>query len=91
MTTLTVTGRYRLSMVSSSDKFKSLLHNLSIPTPPMEKIQMTVFVFNGQKSLHYQSCALTNYQTTNFRLKLKKFADDNFKFDENSRKLSKRL
>ena len=28
---------------------------------------------------------LTHYQTTNFRL----FADDNFKFDENGRKLSK--
>ena len=32
---------------------------------------------------------LTHYQTTNFRLlKLKEFADNNFKFDENSRKLS---
>ena len=32
---------------------------------------------------------LTHYQTTNFRLfKLKDFADDNFKFDENSKKLS---
>ena len=32
---------------------------------------------------------LTHYQTTNFRLsKLKEFADDNFKFDENVRKLS---
>ena len=35
---------------------------------------------------------LTHYQTTNFRLlKLKEFADDNFKFDENGRKLSKRV
>ena len=35
--------------------------------------------------------ALTHYQTTNFRLpKLKEFADDSFKFDENGRKLSKR-
>ena len=35
---------------------------------------------------------LTHYQTTNFRLYiLKEFADDNFKFDENGRKLSKRL
>ena len=36
---------------------------------------------------------LTNYQTTNFRLfqNLKEFADDNFKFDENGRKLSKRV
>ena len=33
---------------------------------------------------------LTHYQMTNFRLfKLKEFADDNFKFDENSKKLSK--
>ena len=34
--------------------------------------------------------SLTHYQMTNFRLlKLKEFADDNFKFDENSRKSSK--
>ena len=33
---------------------------------------------------------LTHYQTTNFRLfQTKEFADDNFKFDENGRKLSK--
>ena len=31
--------------------------------------------------------ALTHYQMKNFRLK--EFADDNFKFDENGRKLSK--
>ena len=36
------------------------------------------------------STTLTHCQTTNFRLfKLKDFADDNFKFDENGRKLSK--
>ena len=35
---------------------------------------------------------LTHYQTTNLRLfQTEKFADDNFKFDENSRKLSKRV
>ena len=35
---------------------------------------------------------LTHYQTTNFGLfKLEEFADDNFKFDENGRKLSKRV
>ena len=35
---------------------------------------------------------LTLYQTKNFRLfQTKKFADDNFKFDENGRKLSKRV
>ena len=34
----------------------------------------------------------TNYQTTNFRLfKLEELVDDNFKFDENDRKLSKRV
>ena len=33
---------------------------------------------------------LTHYQTTNFRL-FQEFADDNFKFDENGRKLSKRV
>ena len=32
---------------------------------------------------------LTHYQTTNFRLN--EFADDNFIFDENGRKLSKRV
>ena len=34
---------------------------------------------------------LTHYQTTNFidSSKLKEFADDNFKFDENGTKLSK--
>ena len=36
--------------------------------------------------------ALTLSQTTNFRLsKLKEFADDNFKFDKNGRKFSKRV
>ena len=35
---------------------------------------------------------LTHYQTTNFRLfQLKEFADDNFKFNENGRKLSKQV
>ena len=33
--------------------------------------------------------ALTHYQITNFRLFQTKSADDNFKFDENGRKLSK--
>ena len=36
--------------------------------------------------------ALTDYQTTNFSAsKLKEFADNNFKFDENGRKLSKQV
>ena len=38
--------------------------------------------------------SLTHYQTTNFRLpysKQKGFADDNFKFDKNGRKLSKQV
>ena len=35
---------------------------------------------------------LTHYQTTNVKLfKLKEFANDNFKFDKNGRKLSKRV
>ena len=35
---------------------------------------------------------LTDYQTTNLdSSKLKEFADDNFKFDENGRKLSKQV
>ena len=36
--------------------------------------------------------SLTHYQTTNLDyFKLKEFADDNFKFDENGRKLSKQV
>ena len=36
--------------------------------------------------------SLTHYQMTNLRLsKLKEFADDNFKLDENGRKLSKQV
>ena len=44
-------------------------------------------------SMSFKSiCTPQIKQTTNFRLsKLKEFADDNFKFDENGRKLSKRL
>ena len=34
---------------------------------------------------------LTLSQTTNFRLKLKEFADDNFELDENCRKFSIRV
>ena len=34
---------------------------------------------------------LTHYQMTNFRLFQTEFADDNFKFDENGRKLSKQV
>ena len=44
--------------------------------------------------LHHcnQSSQLTHSQMTNFRSsKLKEFADDNFKFDVNDRKLSKRV
>ena len=38
------------------------------------------------------SSFLTHYQTTNFRLfQIEEFADDNFIFDENGRKLSKRV
>ena len=36
--------------------------------------------------------ALTQYQTTDFRLfQTERVADDNFKFDQNGRKLSKRV
>ena len=47
-------------------------------------------------STHYHTIpyfdALTHYQTTNFRLfQTEEFADDNFKFDENGIKLSKRV
>ena len=37
----------------------------------------------------YRLTLLTNYQSTNFRLK--EFADDNFKFNKNGIKLSKRV
>ena len=48
--------------------------------------------FVNYVTLPTQSRLLTHYQTTNFSLfKLKDFADDNFKFDENGRKLSKRI
>ena len=37
-------------------------------------------------------CSLTLSQTTNFRLfQTEKFADDNFKFDENGSKFSKQV
>ena len=34
---------------------------------------------------------LTHYQTTNFRFFQKEFTDENFKFDKNGRKLSKKV
>ena len=34
-------------------------------------------------------CSFTRYQTTNFRPKLKEFAENNVKFDKNGRKLPK--
>ena len=43
------------------------------------------FVFHK----HILFILLTLSQTTNFNSKLKDFADDNFKFEENGRKLSK--
>ena len=47
---------------------------------------------NGSVKYRLISCGITHYQTTNFRLlQLKEFADDNFKFDKNGRKLSKRV
>ena len=46
----------------------------------------------GLMHLHKVLAHLSHYQTTNFRLfQLKEFADGNFKFDENGRKLSKRV
>ena len=42
--------------------------------------------------MFWEKRSLTHYQTTNFRLsKLKGFADDNSKFDENGRELSKQI
>ena len=38
------------------------------------------------------ACFLTHYQTTNFRhFQTERYADDNFKFDKNGRKLSKQV
>ena len=50
-------------------------------------------LWDKRKNRQQDFLRLTHYQMTNFRLflKLKEFADDNFKFDENSRKLSKRV
>ena len=40
----------------------------------------------------YTPYVLTHYQTTNFRLfQTEEFADDNFKYEENGRKLSKQV
>ena len=50
-----------------------------------EKEKMLVFSI-----LPFSHNVLTHYQTTNFRLfQTERFADDNFKFDDNGRKLSK--
>ena len=47
------------------------------------------YFLNVFKRLLPHSC-LTHYKTTNFRLfRIERLADDNFKFDENGRKLSK--
>ena len=55
------------------------------------------FILSSANALNLNLCRillfgteLTHYQTTNFRLfQTKKFADDNFKFDKNDRRLSK--
>ena len=39
----------------------------------------------------HKASQITHYQMTNFRLVQTETADDNFKFDENSRKFSKRV
>ena len=47
-----------------------------------------------QSRIMFLGIGLTHYQMTNFRLfqsKLKEFTEDNFKFDENERKLSKQV
>ena len=45
----------------------------------------------GRQNFELFGNGLTHYHMTNFdSSKLKEFADDNFKFDENGRKLSKR-
>ena len=47
---------------------------------------------SAKQQNHAVKQSLTHYQTTNLdHFKLKKFADDNFKFDENGRKLFKQV
>ena len=54
--------------------------------------QRVLYFSQGRLKLGVCGKGLTHYQTTNSdSAKLKKFADDNFKFDENGRKLSKRV
>ena len=50
-------------------------------------------ISSKQKDSYISSnISLTHYQTTNFRqFQIEQSADDNFKFDENSRKFSKRV
>ena len=50
----------------------------------------TLWIGNGAVLKSSSQWQLTHYQTTNFRLfQLKEFADNNFKFDESGRKLSR--
>ena len=52
----------------------------------------SVFIYpHTTMVLLFSIFCLTHYQTTNFRLFQTEFADDNFKFDENGRKLSKQV
>ena len=61
-----------------ADLFPSSIHSAVILKP-----WLVVLRFNA---------TLTHYQTTNFRpFQTKEFADVNFKFDEDGRKLSKRV
>ena len=47
---------------------------------------------SNQLLVHFYRSFLTHYKTTILdSSKLKEFADDNFKFDENGRKLSKQV
>ena len=41
--------------------------------------------------MHFELSPFTHYQTTNFILFQTEFADDNIKFDQNGRKLSKQV
>ena len=77
---------YKVSII-----FKTLLHLRSkLPIPLKICIYCSNIISNCTKKNRIHYAFLTHYQTTNFRLfQLKEFADDNFKFDENSRKLSK--
>ena len=66
--------------------FSSFNRHINFLLPQRRKLKMLL----KKKEILMLLTLLTHYQTTNFR-PFQEFADDNFKFDENGRKLSKRV